>query len=312
MSSNPTSHFVILPNRPIVQENGEIKQGPLKLHYWEWKGHQPTILFVHATSFHGRCYDRLINEALNGFHVIAIDLRGHGRSQQHPPPCHTQWLGEDLLHFIETLNLSKDNLIGIAHSKGGSAITNAAAIAPKRVFRSLLLFDPSILPRSYYGIADDNKRVDAIEHIRRRKNQWSSIEDMISSLEKRQPFSQWPKDTLRNYCTYGLDENCRLICTAETEHSLYQTGLLTDSDIYALIEQSKFIQDIPIHIVRSSLPFILGQFDTSPTEPTLVKWFKKGRDTKLENVKHFFPMEQPQLAIDLIKQHIKEDVRSNL
>jgi alpha-beta hydrolase superfamily lysophospholipase len=88
MSSNPTSHFVILPSRPIVQENGEISYGPLKFHYWEWKGRQPTILFSHACSFHGRCYDRVINEALHGYHVIAIDLRGHGRSQKHPPPYH--------------------------------------------------------------------------------------------------------------------------------------------------------------------------------------------------------------------------------
>ncbi len=310
LSTGPTSNFIHLSNRPIVQTNGEVKQGPLKLHYWEWKGHQPTILFCHAASFHGRCYDCIINEALHGYHVIALDFRGHGRSQQHPPPYRFRWFGEDVLQFIETLNLPKDNLIGIGHSIGGYALTYAAAIAPKRLFRSLQLFDPGVLSRSVYGLGD--KRLDSLEYILRRKNQWSSIEEMISRLEKREPFSQWLKDILRNYCTYALDDNYRLTCTPETEHSLYQTSFQTDSNIYPVIEQSKFIQDIPIHVVRTALPFNLGQFNTSPTAPDLVKWFKKGRDSYLENVTHFFPMEEPQVMIDLIKEMIKENSRSNL
>ncbi|CAF1359772.1 unnamed protein product [Rotaria sp. Silwood1] len=151
MSSSPTSHFIIIPNRPIVQKSGKIiNQGPLKLHYWEWKGHEPTILFCHGASFHGRCYDRIISEALHDFHVIALDLRGHGQSQIHPPPYHIRWHGEDVLQFIETLNLNKDNLIGIGHSVGGYALTCAAAIAPRRLFQALLLFDPVIYPPSMY------------------------------------------------------------------------------------------------------------------------------------------------------------------
>ncbi|CAF1101242.1 unnamed protein product [Rotaria sordida] len=268
MSSNPTSHFVIIPNRPIAQENGEINQGSLKLHYWEWQGHQPTILFCHAASFHGRYF------------------RGHGRSQTHPPPYHVRWHGEDVLQFIETLNLNKDNLIGIGHSMGGYALIYAAAIASTRLFRSLLLFDPGIIPRLLY--------------------------DMLEKLEKREPFSRWSKDILRNYCTYALDENSKLICNSEGEHSMYQSSLQTNSNIYPFIEQSKFIQDIPIHIVRSSFPLIVGQFDTSPTAPDLVKWFQKGRDTQMKNATHLFPMEQPELIIDFVKEMIKDNIRSQL
>jgi pimeloyl-ACP methyl ester carboxylesterase len=310
MSSNPTSNFVILPNRPIVQENGEITQGPIKIHYWEWKGHLPIILFCHAASFHGRSYDHIINDALHGFHVIALDYRGHGRSQQHPPPYHFRWFGEDVLQFIEILNLPTNNLIGIGHSMGGYVLICAAAIALKRLFRSLLLFDPAVFSPSYYGIHD--KRLDALEYIRRRKNQWSSIEDMISRLEKREPFSRWPKHIIRNYCTYALDENYKLILTPEAEHSMYVSSFRTDSSVYSLIEQSKFIQDITVNIIRTPIPFSIGQFDTSPTSPDLLNWFKKGRDTQLENFKHFFPMEQPQLMIDFINQHMKEDLRSSL
>ncbi|CAF0866352.1 unnamed protein product [Rotaria sordida] len=305
MSTDPTSRFITLSNRPIVDTNGKTVQGPLKLHYWEWQGHQPTILFCHAASFHGRCYDPIINEALHGFHVIALDFRGHGRSQTHPPPYRFRWHGEDVLQFIETLNLNKDNLIGIGHSMGGYALTCAAAIAPRRLFQALLLLDPVIFPSSLYQ--DDKSYSSNLDYILRRKNQWLSVEDMFEKLEKREPFSRWPKETLRNYCTYALDKNYKLVCAPDGEASIYRTSIETDTNIYPFIKKSKFIQDIPIHIVRASFPYSIGQFDTSPTAPDLVKWFQKGQDTQLENTKHFFPMEQPQLVIDLVKKLMEEN-----
>jgi hypothetical protein len=161
-----------------------------------------------------------------------------------------------------------------------------------------------------YGIGD--KRQDSFEYILRRKNQWLSTEHMISRLEQREPFSRWSKDILNNYCIYALDENYKLRCTSEGEYSMYQSSLQTDSNVYPLIEQSKFLDYIPIQIVRSSLPLIVGQFDTSPTAPDLVKWFKKGQDTQINNVKHLFPMEQPQLMIDFVKEMMKETLRSHL
>ncbi|CAF4222545.1 unnamed protein product [Rotaria magnacalcarata] len=278
MSSNPTSHFVIIPNRPVVQEDGDIKQDRLKLHYWEWKGRQPTILFCHAASFHGRCYDRIINEALSGFHVIALDFRGHGRSQTHPPPYRFRWFGEDVLEFTETLNLSKNNLIGIGHSLVGYALTWAAAAASKQLFQSLLLLDPVILSPAMYQESENYSLIS--EFILQRRSQWSSIEDMMSRLEKRETFSQWPKDVLRNYCTYAVDENHKLVCAPDGEASIYQSSNQPDSDIYALIEKSKYISHITIHIVRSSTTILSwNALDISPTEPELVKWFKTGRDT---------------------------------
>jgi pimeloyl-ACP methyl ester carboxylesterase len=304
LSTAPTSNFITLPNRPIVQTNGETAQGSLKLHYWEWKGHQPTILFCHAASFHGRCYDHIINEALHGFHVIALDFRGHSRSQKHRPPYCFRWFGEDLSEFIETLNLPKNKLIGIGHSVGGYALTWAAAKASRCLFQSLLLLDPAIVHRSYYEDPSASDLRD-VNYILRRRNQWSSIEDMISRLEKRELFLRWPKDTLRDYCTYAVDKNYKLICAPDEEASIYKLSMESDSNIYPLIEQSKFIHDIPIHIIRSSIANI-RQLESSPTEPSLFKCFKNGRDTQLENCKHLFPMEEPQLVIDLVKEFIKE------
>jgi hypothetical protein len=304
MSSKPTSHFITLPNRPIVQENGEITYGPLKLHYWQWQGRQPTILICHGTSFHGRCYDRIINEALSDCHVIALDFRGHGRSQTHPPPYKVRWFGEDIFHFIEILDLPTNNLIGIGHSLAGHSLILAAAISPRQLFQSLLLFDPAIYSPSMYEIGDQIFNNNEI--ILRRKHQWSSTEDMISGIEKREPYSRWPEDVLRDYCTYALDENFKLVCTSEQESSIYRAVIKSESNIYEIIKQSNFINNISIHIVRTSIDATPSKFEAPQTAPDLVKWFKKGRDIRLENTQHLFPMEQPQIAVDLVKKLIKE------
>jgi pimeloyl-ACP methyl ester carboxylesterase len=181
----------------------------------------------------------------------------------------------------------------------------AAAKASQRLFQSLLLLDPVIGYRSFY----ENPAISEMfktDYVLRRKNQFSSIEDMISRLEQRPPFSRFPKDTLRDYCTYAVDENYKLVCAPDGEASIYKSSLQSDSNIYPLIEQSKFIHDIPTHIIRSSNTNI-GELDASLTAPDLVKCLKKGRDTQLGDSKHLFPMEQPDLTIDLIKEHLKEN-----
>jgi pimeloyl-ACP methyl ester carboxylesterase len=304
MSINPTSHFITLPNRPIVQENGEITQGPLRLHYWQWKGHPPTVLICHGGSFHGRCYDRIINESLSGFHVIAFDFRGHGRSQKHRPPYPFRWFGEDLFQLIELLNLSKTNLLGIGHSLGGHALIFASTIASRPLFRSLLLLDPALYAPHFYTIIDQSMQTS--DMVLRRKRQWLSIEDMISYMETRRTLSKWSKDIIRDYCAYALDDNFQLACTPEQELSLYVASIESSSNIYQLIKESKYINEISIYIVRASTGLIPDKYGVPPTATDLVTYFKKGRDTQLENAGHLFPMEEPELTIDFVKEFIEE------
>ena len=305
MSINPSSHFITLHNRPIVQENGEITYGPLKLQYWQWKGHLPTVLICHGGTFHGRCYDRIINEALVGYHVIALDFRGHCLSQKHRPPYPFRWFGEDVYQFIELLNLSKTNLLGIGHSLGGHALVYASVIASRPLFRSLLLLDPALYAPHFYTVIDQNMQA-AGSVVLRRKRQWLSIEDMIAYMETRPALAKWSKDILRDYCTYALDENFQLACAPEQELSLYFGSFELDANIYQLIEQSKYIHQIPVHIIRASTGLLPDKYGIPPTAIDLVTHFKRGRDTQLEDAGHLFPMEQPEVTIRFVKKFIEE------
>ena len=283
------------------------------MHYWEWKGDQPTVLICHGGSLHGRCYDRIVNEALSGFHVISLSIfvvmGDHKNILFH---IHFHGLVEMFSNLSEMLELSKTNLIGIGHSLGGHALVSAAAIAPKRVFQSLLLLDPGIFSSTLYERG--NKDMKNFEHMAPRKNQWSSIEDMISSVEKPGRLSNWPKDILRDYCTYALDENFQLQCTSERAWHLYRISVSSDANIFQIIKDSKCIHDIPIHVVRAAKSELSGKLPVPKTAPDLAKCFKKGRDTQLKDGNHSFPMEHPEIVIRFVKEMIEENknLRSHL
>ncbi|CAF1559103.1 unnamed protein product [Rotaria magnacalcarata] len=306
----PTSKTVQLLDRPFVLDSGALTRRPLQLHYWEWLGRKPTVIFCHAASFHGRCYDSIIEYALPNSHVISIDLRGHGRSEKHNSPYSFRWFGEDLADLIEKLDL--ENVVGVGHSVGGYALVLAACKfiqkGEKKRFSSLLLLDPVIFPHEMYTNenSQEYKNVAAtFEPHRRRKSQWSSVDDMMRYFARREPFSRWPTSVLRDYCLHAVDNDFRLLCSPNTEVSIYHNCIHESAQIYDDIRRSNCLHDISIHVARCSKPCISPiSIEASFTAPKLAKCFAKGYDTVLENTSHLFPMETPHLVTKLLKDII--------
>ena len=122
------------PQQRTAQVNG------IDLCFFEWRATEAsagTTLLVHATGFHARCWDRTV-EHLQG-HVIAVDMRGHGRSSKIPP---YGWdaFGEDVTALLAQLDLR--GVVAVGHSMGGHSVTQAAARMPDRIAR-LVLVDPA-------------------------------------------------------------------------------------------------------------------------------------------------------------------------
>src|SRR5215472_138254 len=90
-----------------------ISANNLQLAAWEWPGADPPLLFAHATGFHGRCWDRII-EFFPGRRCIAIDARGHGHSSKPAPPYHWRAFGPDLVAVANYFGVR--DAIGVGHS----------------------------------------------------------------------------------------------------------------------------------------------------------------------------------------------------
>ncbi len=108
----------------------------LALEEWGEPG-APRVVCLHGVTSHGRHFAKLA-QALNGFHVLAPDLIGHGSSPYEPP-----WdLETHIEAVVETVGAAPASLVG--HSFGGRLAFEIAARAPKLVPK-LVLLDPAIL-----------------------------------------------------------------------------------------------------------------------------------------------------------------------
>ncbi|GAB4336635.1 MAG: alpha/beta hydrolase [Dehalococcoidia bacterium] len=258
----------------------------VELAYFERAGKGPTIFFAHATGFHARCWDRVI-ERLPGRHAIAVDMRGHGRSEKVPPPYRWSLFGEDVAALADYLGLRGG--IGVGHSKGGAAVTRAAGLRPG-TFAALLLVDPVLMaPEAYRANPEIGEHFAA-----RRRNAWSSPEEMFERFKDRPPFASWDPEVLRDYCDYGLlpaaeGEGYVLACPPQIEAAIYAGS--AGSDPYDLIPGI----DIPVRVLRARQRQRGETFDMSgsPTWPRLAEQFPQGEDVPVPQYTHFIPMEDP-------------------
>jgi pimeloyl-ACP methyl ester carboxylesterase len=275
--------------------------GPVRLAYFEWGiATAPAILLVHATGFHARCWDRTVAALPDGYRVIALDMRGHGRSDK-VGPYTWDTFGRDLEAFVRALEL--EAAIGVGHSMGGHCVASVAARCPG-VFDRLLLIDPVIVdPELYLG--DRLRGYDSPEDhpVARRRDRWDSWEDMFERFVNRLPFSRWRPDVLEDYCRYGLlpdpsGQGWHLACPPLVEASIYLGN--TKTDIHPLLPGI----DLPVVVMRarsrepSEIPSM--DFSGSPTWPGLAAEFPRGRDVPLPQYSHFIPMEDPELVARFI------------
>jgi pimeloyl-ACP methyl ester carboxylesterase len=200
-----------------------------ELAFFEWRrelrGRESPILLAHATGFHARVWDQVVRY-LGERHVISVDQRGHGRSEK-TEITHWKVFGQDLAALVGELDLRA--IVGVGHSMGGHAMTEATAVCPDR-FRSLVLIDPVIASPGDYG--EGGWRIQGLGDVHptaKRKRHFGSPEEMLARFESRVPYSVFHPEALRDYCTHGLlpvedGAGFELACPPETEASIYMTS----------------------------------------------------------------------------------------
>jgi lipase len=115
---------------------------------------RPALVCLHGVTSHARHFTQLAERFADRFHVVALDLRGHGDSTWEPP-----WLLEQ--HVADVLASAPERrAIWLGHSFGGRIAYEVAAVAPERVER-LVLLDPAIrIPPDVGLAAAENARRD--------------------------------------------------------------------------------------------------------------------------------------------------------
>lgn len=265
----------------------------------------PTLLFVHCTGFHGRIWDRII-EAFPQYHTIALDQRGHGRSQK----CrvdHWQVFGQDIRDLAELLGLH--DVVGVGHSVGGHALVDAAASCG--AFEKLILCDPTISAPENYGKPAPFLKKGEVHPAARRRRDFASAQEMYERLLGKGSYALFEPRMLWDYCEHGLLPTAQggwtLACPPEVEASVYMASR-TNIGVFDSVRAI----DLPVLILRAMEP--PGErkafdFASSPTWPELVHEFPNGREIYLPDCTHFIPMQMPNRVIQSVSEAVSEGHR---
>lgn len=250
------------------------------------------ILFCHANGFNALTY-RSILAPLEGLRVLAIDLRGHGATTL-PTPIEDRdgWkiYRDDILALLPFV--AEAPVVMAGHSMGGASSLLVAAAAPEKV-RSLVLFDPVLMPDALSAAAAPSAVAQSpmVQGALRRRATFADKAAAFAAYRGRGAFATWSEAQLADYVEAGFvatdDGQVTLACAPAWEASNFASY---DPDIYPAL----VAEPCPIRILRAETG------STCRIEDRLPDLTASGR-VRVETVagtSHFLPMERP----DLVRQ----------
>jgi lipase len=169
------------------------------LHVYEWgDADAPPLVCLHGVTAHGERFKQLAEERwARQFHVVAPDLRGHGRSGWEPPWTFETYVA-DIVETIDALGLEQPDWVG--HSFGGRLILELAARHPERIHRAVLL-DPA---------------VDILPH----------VAEFMAEVEAADPVVDSAEDSIASRHDAGLIDRARALADVPLHHDVLPDGRL--------------------------------------------------------------------------------------
>ena len=165
----------------------------LRIHYLDWgsPGKQPLIL-LHGIARSAHNFDHLSPRFVGDYHVIAVDMRGHGDSEWHPAG---EYLVEDytsdVVALIEQLELR--NIVLWGNSTGGRVAQMIAGLHSSRVSAVIV---EDVGPERPAAIS--NRRAGRMAE---EENGWASTEELFTKTKAGNSLTS--DAILRNFVEHG-------------------------------------------------------------------------------------------------------------
>ena len=131
--------FTVPDNIHNYPEDGFIDALGMRLHYLDWGNRgAPPLVLVHGTRDHAHSWDFIAPKLRDRYHILAVDLRGHGMSGWNISSSYMldDFL-QDLYEFIEIMDATGCTIM--AHSFGGQIAHMYAGIYPKKVSKLITI-----------------------------------------------------------------------------------------------------------------------------------------------------------------------------
>jgi pimeloyl-ACP methyl ester carboxylesterase len=191
------------------------------------------VIGVHAT---GMCKEVLhpfvsaLVELMPSGRVVTLDQRGHGDSDEAPPPISWWDLGADVLAVVADPGLvpprseiGGSRPVGVGHSSGGAALVMAELLAPG-TFSALVLVEPIVFPPGA-EIAEDHPMVRAAL---RRRAVFDDVVAARANFAGKAAFAGWEPAAFDAYVRHGLvagPGGVTLKCRPDVEAEFYRAAV---------------------------------------------------------------------------------------
>ncbi len=166
----------------------------LAIHYLDWgNAGAPPLILLHGNADHARSWDWTARALRDRFHVIAMDLRGHGDSAWSADGGYlTPYHVLDLTELIDHLGFDRVTLLG--HSFGGNICWQYAALYPDRVEKLVVVDGLGPAPNAIANWEEIGPVVRLRDWVEKRRNpratsqkRFATIEEMTLRMAKGNP-----------------------------------------------------------------------------------------------------------------------------
>jgi pimeloyl-ACP methyl ester carboxylesterase len=182
---------------PAPFQDRDIEVGGVRLHYLDYgtAGRHP-LLCIHGGAASAHWFDYVAGAFTGGYHVRALDQRGHGDSAWVDPPAYAYAdYAADINRVVEKLDLRDFYLIG--HSMGGMVSLVYTATYPGRV-KKLVVVDTSIK-------LSEERLGGMRERGSRPGTEYKSREELVSRFRLR-PSTLAPKEIVHRIAGYSAKQ----------------------------------------------------------------------------------------------------------
>ena len=264
------------------------------------------FIFFHATGFNAETYQILFEKLKIQFddqiNIYALDQRGHGLSKARSD--HTQlksWdiFVEDGKEFIDSI---EGSVICSGHSMGSIIAAKIASLYPDKVSH-LFMIEPVLygplesLKFRLMSLIKYNRGLSIADGAAKRRREFPSIGEAVSSYTGRGAFTTWSPEWIRNYLLGGsvsTPAGIELSCTPEWEAATFRSSSM---------DTWKYLRKVKNHVM-----VVYGSAGSTFSAQARKNLFMLGSNWDSEYYKeasHFLPMEYPDSVIKDLKDYLE-------
>jgi pimeloyl-ACP methyl ester carboxylesterase len=263
----------------------------LRFHYTEWGAPTaPTVVMLHGLNVQCHTWDPFARVLAAQYHVIAMDMRGHGDSDWSRAGYRVRSMARDVHGLIDALGVGPVHLVG--HSAGVRVAIAVAGEKPETI-RSLALSDagPANSPSGATAMRDF---IQATTNLKGFKNEADAREFYL----KWHP--EWDPEFIDLHVRYQLRMNWagKLVPKADPDVQ-WITGSISLPDVaYLWAMAAKLVMPTLLMVGRTSNVLDEAVVDKMlATMPKAsVRWFDAG---------HYFLREKPAEFLDVLQNFLK-------